>query len=154
MKNSTAKLIATSLGLGYLPLAPGSWGALGALLVAWFVQQGLPEQFLSLLILVILLSLILGIWACNQLRDEWGEDPSRVVIDESLGMWISLLFIPPAWEYYLAAFILFRFFDIAKPLGIRTIDQKLKGPLGVMLDDVLAGVYSLIILQLAYMLLP
>lgn len=81
------------------------------------------------------------------LEEEWGEDPSKVVIDETVGLWISMLFIPINTYTLILAFILFRFFDILKPLGIRKLDQ-LKNSWGVMLDDILAGVYANMVLQL------
>lgn len=75
----------------------------------------------------------------------WGEDPSRVVVDEMVGVWITLLAAPAGHVWYgLAAFVLFRFFDILKPLGIRRM-EKLPGGVGVMMDDVLAGVYGFIV---------
>ena len=89
-----------------------------------------------------------GIWAANKLETYWGEDPSRVVVDEMVGVWIPLLAVPndDRWFWYvIAAFALFRIFDIAKPLGIRRMES-LKGGVGVMMDDVLAGVYSFILL--------
>ena len=89
-----------------------------------------------------------GIWAADKLETYWGEDPSRVVVDEMVGVWIPLLAVPndDKWFWYvIAAFALFRIFDIAKPLGIRRMES-LKGGVGVMMDDVLAGVYSFILL--------
>ena len=92
-----------------------------------------------------------GIWAANKLESCWGEDPSRVVVDEMVGVWIPLLAVPDNghWYWYVtAAFALFRFFDIVKPLGVRKMES-LKGGVGVMMDDVLAGVYSFILLAVA-----
>ena len=89
-----------------------------------------------------------GIWAADKLETYWGEDPSRVVVDEMVGVWIPLLAVPndDKWFWYvIAAFALFRIFDIAKLLGIRRMES-LKGGVGVMMDDVLAGVYSFILL--------
>lgn len=76
----------------------------------------------------------------------WGEDPSRVVIDEMVGVWIPLLVVPAGdWWYVVAAFVLFRFFDIVKPLGVRRM-ERFRGGVGIMMDDILAGVYSAILL--------
>ena len=89
-----------------------------------------------------------GIWAADKLEACWGEDPSRVVVDEMVGVWIPLLAVPDndKWIWYVvAAFVLFRAFDIAKPLGIRKMES-LRGGVGVMMDDILAGVYSFILL--------
>ena len=82
-----------------------------------------------------------GIWAANKLESCWGEDPSRVVVDEMVGVWIPLLAVPDndRWYWYvIAAFALFRIFDIVKPLGVRKMEN-FKGGVGVMMDDVLAG---------------
>lgn len=84
----------------------------------------------------------------------WGDDPKRVVMDEMVGVWIPLLACQPidgsarAWAFCIASFVLFRFFDIVKPLGIRRIDR-MKGAFYVMADDIVAGIYSLIIIVLA-----
>ena len=89
-----------------------------------------------------------GIWAADKLEACWGEEPSRVVVDEMVGVWIPLLAVPDndKWIWYVvAAFVLFRAFDIAKPLGIRKMES-LRGGVGVMMDDILAGVYSFILL--------
>jgi phosphatidylglycerophosphatase A len=99
-------------------------------------------------VILIILFNFAGIWAANRLEPYWGEDPSRVVVDEMVGVWLSLLAVPPTergYWYALAAFVLFRLLDIAKPLGIRRM-ERLKGGVGVMMDDVLAGVYGFIIL--------
>ena len=83
------------------------------------------------------------------MESEWGKDPKQTVIDEMIGLSIAVLGLPLSWPYLLGAFILFRFFDIAKPLGIRQLEEAPKG-WGVMLDDVLAGVYANICLQFIY----
>jgi len=88
---------------------------------------------------------VLGTWATGRLMPFWGDDPSRVVVDEMVGVWLPLV-VTPAGNVWLAllSFALFRFFDILKPLGIRAIDRQ-KGAFFVMADDLLAGVYSLVI---------
>jgi len=95
--------------------------------------------------------LVLGTWSAGKVEAAWGKDSSKVVIDEVAGMCLTLLFIPIKWQYVLIGLVLFRFFDIAKPLYIRRMEQ-LNGGWGVMLDDVLAGVYSNIVLQLIVLL--
>ncbi|MFT5800778.1 MAG: phosphatidylglycerophosphatase A, partial [Nonlabens sp.] len=89
----------------------------------------------------------LGTWSCKVLEKDWGHDPSRVVMDESVGVWITMLFMPFNHWYVFFAFVLFRFFDILKPLGIRAIDGKMHSPFSVMLDDIVAGVYAWLVLQ-------
>jgi phosphatidylglycerophosphatase A len=84
----------------------------------------------------------IGTCAIKQLTPFWGDDPARVVIDEIVGVWIPLLVAPIGNIWYaLAAFLLFRFFDIVKPLGIRNLDRRV-GVFWVMADDILAGIYS------------
>jgi phosphatidylglycerophosphatase A len=82
------------------------------------------------------------------MEQEWGKDPSKIVIDEVVGMWISLWYIPSGWEYFVLAFVLFRLFDIYKPFFIKKVEL-LKGGWGVMMDDVLAGIYTNVVIQLA-----
>jgi len=103
-------------------------------------------QFAGQIILTVLVT-ALGIWVGNIVEKDWGKDSYRVVIDEVAGMFISVLFVPPDWKWMLIGFVLFRFFDIAKPLYIRRLEA-LKGGWGVMLDDVLAGIYANILLQI------
>ncbi len=88
-----------------------------------------------------------GTWAAQRVEPAWGKDSYRVVIDEVAGMWVSLLFIPITGPRLLVGLLLFRFFDIVKPLYIRRM-EKLPGGVGVMMDDVLAGVYANGLLQI------
>lgn len=85
--------------------------------------------------------------SADRVEEIWGKDHNRVVIDEVAGMCITLLFVPLKWQYTLIGLVLFRFFDILKPFGIRKLEE-LPGGWGVMADDVLAGIYANIILQL------
>ncbi len=140
------RLIATAFGLGYSPIAPGTMGAIGGIAVYLLIINSL-SQVNMILGLLIILFLCLGIIASNKLESEWGKDPSKIVIDEVVGVWIALLFIPSEWQYTLGAFLLFRFFDIVKPLYIKRA-EKLKGGWGVMFDDVLAGIYANIVIQI------
>ncbi len=142
------KLIATAFGAGYSPFAPGTAGALVGVLIWWAlaVLSGNWSQFQLVMLPVIAIVFALGVYATNHLEKEWGKDPSRVVVDEVVGMWISLLWIPIEWPYLLTAFLLFRIFDIWKPFLIRRL-ERLPGGWGVMLDDVLAGIYANVVLQ-------
>jgi len=136
-----SNLISTFFYLGRLPKAPGTWGSLGAL----FVWSFIPESILFRLI-VLIITLIFGFFACEiTLNQAIDSDPSYIVIDEVVGLWITLLFVPKTVFLFTLGFILFRVFDILKPSFIYSV-QFLKGSLGVMLDDILAGVLSLIIL--------
>ncbi len=147
------KLIATGFGAGYSPLAPGTMGAALACLILWLFHIWQPESFSGSgfkthwLLALILLFGGLGVAAANALAEEWGHDPSKVVVDEMVGLWVAMLGIPLTWPWLLAAFVLFRIFDIWKPLGIKRAEA-LPGGWGVMADDVLAGIYSGILLHL------
>ena len=142
-------LIGTGFGSGFSPVAPGTAGALLATLMWWLVGLAVtPPCQLWLTVGAILLFTAAGVWATNRLEPFWGEDPSRVVVDEMVGVWLPLLAAPSgSWGYALAAFALFRLLDIFKPLGIRKMEN-LPGGIGVMMDDILAGIYAFILLIL------
>ena len=145
------EMVATGLGVGHFPYGPGTMGALLAILIWYLITMitGYSTWFAITLILVCVFT-FLGAWSSTVAERYWGEDPSRVVIDEVVGQWITLLAIPAAysWWHVLAAFVLFRFFDIAKPLGVRKMEQ-FKSGWGIMADDILAGCYGAILLYLA-----
>lgn len=146
-----AKIIATALGSGYAPYAPGTVGTLMGILMIVFINfitslLGYADYFQWVLIVSIISAFVKGLWSTRMLENEWGHDPGKIVIDEVVGIWITILFIPFTWINLATAFVIFRIFDIAKPLGIKSIDKQ-KTPLSVMLDDVLAGVYSWIVLR-------
>ncbi|MFK7808659.1 MAG: phosphatidylglycerophosphatase A [Saprospiraceae bacterium] len=148
------KAIVTSLGAGYAPFAPGTAGAaVGVFVIVLLNQisalQNEPTSMFYTLLGLTIFFCVLGAYSTDQLEHLWGKDPSRVVIDETIGVWIGMFGLPITWQWLLAAFVLFRFFDIAKPLGIRKLEA-IPGGWGVMLDDVLAGIYTLIVLQVAY----
>lgn len=142
------KLIATSFGAGFSPVAPGTMGALFAVAV-WYLLFALLDYATLMLALsgLIVVFTVLGVWSSSVSERYWGEDPSRVVMDETVGEWIALLAVPASghWGYVLAAFVLFRFFDIVKPLGVRSM-EKLKGGYGIMADDILSGIYAAIVI--------
>ena len=144
------KLLATALGVGYSPFAPGTAGAIIGVAFLWLFEKyniisttTTPLLFIGLIVG----TTILGIIATDKLESDWGKDPSKVVIDEVIGIWITMMFVQFTWINVLIGFVLFRFFDIAKPLGIRKLES-LKGGLGVMADDMLAGIYANIVLQI------
>jgi len=138
--SSPGVLLATWFGSGYLPKAPGTWGSLAALPFAW----GIVSLSGSVgLIAASLLVFVIGIWAANVYMElTGGEDPGPVVIDEVAGMWLTLAFVPPDLGLYVIGFVLFRIADIFKPWPAGWADRNVKGGLGVMLDDVLAALYS------------
>lgn len=137
---------ALGLGLGHGPVAPGTWGSLLAFPLWWL--SGGPDSPLLALGVVGVLLLGLGWAACAEGEKAWGHDPSRVVADEVAGQWIALaLAAPRLWWGWLGAFLLFRLFDIWKPWIIDRA-QRLPGGLGIMADDVLAGVAAAGVLAL------
>jgi phosphatidylglycerophosphatase A len=146
MKN-LYRLTANGFGTGLLPIAPGTWGAAAAALLAAPLMWAPPTAArLALIVLAIVFSFICA-KAVDMFADEWGEDPGHVVADEMVGMWLTLVGNPLNLGNIAIGFLLFRFFDIAKPLGVRRLEA-IPGGWGVVLDDVLAGVYANIILQL------
>ncbi|MFT4204676.1 MAG: phosphatidylglycerophosphatase A [Chitinophagaceae bacterium] len=138
------KLIASVGGIGYIK--GGGTIAAAVWCIVWYCLQ-VNNPNVSFQITTLLLITILGIWVANIVENDWGKDSSKVVIDEVAGVALTLVNSPVRWYYVLIGFTLFRFFDIAKPLGIRKMERLPKG-WGVMMDDLLAGVYGLIILQL------
>ena len=131
---------ATCFYIGKLPFAPGSWGSLGAM-VLWLF---LPLSYFAHLT-VILILFTLGVYASKKVAEDLNDnDPSEVVIDEAVGMGISLFMLPHSLGLYLLAFFLFRLFDIFKPSFIYRI-QNLPGGWGIMLDDVLAGLFTFVL---------
>lgn len=138
-------LLAFGLGSGAAPKAPGTFGTLAAVPLYLLVR---PLSDLHYLLLVVLLFL-LGIWLCERTsRDLRVHDHGGIVWDEWVGFLITLWMAPPGWYWLLAGFCLFRLFDILKPWPIGWLDRRVSGGLGIMLDDVLAGIFGFVIIQL------
>lgn len=138
--------IGTAFGAGFWPWGPGTAGAAVATVV-WYCYALTITDYDTVLIITALLAVLftlISIRPIDRLEKFWGPDPSRVVIDEAVGVWITLLAVPSSreWYYILAAFLLFRAMDILKPLGCRWLDKNIHGGWGVMLDDILAGIYG------------
>ena len=137
-------LLAFGLGSGGVPKAPGTVGTLAA--VPLYLL--LSSFSLSVYFLTILLMLIFGIWLCGKVSEDLGvHDHGGIVWDEWVGFLITMAWAPSGWLWVLIGFLLFRLFDIWKPWPIGYLDRHLSGGLGIMLDDVLAGIYSLVLLQ-------
>lgn len=144
-----ASMVATFGGFGYLPKAPGTWGSLAATIVYLLIGSSDENQasFTYTIIFLAILTYLVGIWSVKIVQREWGNDPSKVVIDEACGIFVTLLPFSFSWTNAAIGFVLFRIFDIWKPLGIRKIDQlKSEGGHSVMLDDVAAGIYAAVAL--------
>lgn len=135
--------LATGAGVGYLPGAPGTYGTLLAVAIYCFLPKD-PIIYLFFL----LGATFAGIFAASQAAKHFGEtDPAQVVIDEMLGFWLTMWTQPATWSNVILGFILFRFFDIVKPFPLKQA-EKIKGGTGIVLDDLLAGIYSLGLLKL------
>lgn len=137
-------LVASVLGIGYIGKGGGTIAAIAYCIVWFILPAGYATSNWQLLITVVII--ILGTWSSNEVDKIWGRDSNKVVIDEIAGMAISLLFIPKNIWYILLSLVAFRFFDIVKPLGIRTAENLPRG-WGVMADDILAGVYALTVVH-------
>ena len=135
-----ATLIATAGGAGLLPGAPGTWGSLVGVALAWVVVRLAGPVTL---LLVALALFALGCWAAERVSQATGSaDPGFIVIDEVAAQALVLVIAPLTPVAYLAGFILFRFFDILKPWPIRLLDRKIHNGFGVMIDDVAAAIYA------------
>jgi phosphatidylglycerophosphatase A len=145
MGKRLAEFVATTGGLGYLPLAPGTWAAALSTIIWCVLCFTIPNPFVWQLILMPLL-VFAGVYCSEKILKEDEKDPSHIVIDEFAGLWLTLLLVEPSYKNAIAGFILFRIFDIAKPFGIKKMEKFKKG-WGIMLDDLLAGLYSNLILQ-------
>ena len=143
------KLVSTSLGIGYMGKGGGTVAAVATCLCLYALYLAGGDQLVEWLPVATLLLTVLGVWSANEVEPHWGKDDKKVVIDEVAGMMISLLFIPVTLSSLAVGLVLFRFFDIVKPLYIRRL-EKVRGGLGVMLDDVVAGVYANILLQILF----
>ena len=135
--------IATGAGTGLSPVAPGTIGSGAALLIYLALPISSSSPFFLLLIL---LGLISGVWATGTLATPDNPDPSKVVWDEFIGLWITCLFLPKTWEWQILAILMFRTFDIFKPWPVRRLESLPKG-WGIMFDDVLAGIYGIVCLN-------
>ena len=138
-------LIATGFYSGYLPKAPGTWGSLVGLLLFFLLHTLSLEIYLA----VVAGIFIIGTFAAGEAEKIMDhQDPGLVVIDEIVGMLITMIAVPATPLNMALGFILFRIFDIAKPYPVGLIDQRFHGGVGIMLDDVMAGIYSLAAIHL------
>jgi phosphatidylglycerophosphatase A len=148
-----AKWIATWFGLGLIPVAPGTWGSLGGLAVAWVLHHYLGWPPWSFAVLAAIMTAP-GIWAADRAARQVGrKDPGIVVVDEVLGQWLTLSAMSEAapFRQWMLGFALFRIFDIWKPFPVRKLEA-LTGGTGIVADDLGAGIYGAAVLALARLL--
>jgi phosphatidylglycerophosphatase A len=148
---SFARLLATWFYCGYAPKAPGTAGSLAAVVIAWLLHEyaGVPAWGFAILALALLGP---AIWSADVMARETGlKDPQIVVVDEVVGQWITIAGASFGndginWKAWCAAFVLFRAFDMWKPPPVRQLEQ-IRGGAGIVLDDVMAGIYAALVLS-------
>jgi phosphatidylglycerophosphatase A len=153
MKNQTdqtdripfiAKFFATGFYSGYSPIAPGTVGSAVGLLI--YALPGIENLYYFLPLIIV--AFVIGIISSSIIEEKLGDDPQIIVIDEIVGMWCALILLPKTALVVISAFIIFRILDIVKPFPSRD-SEKLRNGWGIMVDDVISGVYTNIILQIA-----
>ncbi len=154
MKKSISFFLATYFGFGYSKVAPGTVGSLMTIPLAFALAY-----FYGVwgIVIGVLVSFVVGLYATNEVLKHTPHDPGFVVIDEVAGQLLTFCAIAPhlqgnsdAWSLYVCGFVLFRIFDIFKPQPVRWADSKITNAWGVMLDDIIAGVYAMLILYVVY----
>jgi phosphatidylglycerophosphatase A len=141
------QFLALGFGSGLAPKAPGTFGTLAAIPLFLLLAMLTPIYYFSA---VIIMS-IAGIYICGKAADDVGvHDHPAIVWDEFVGYFITMFMVPVSWQSVLVGFLLFRIFDILKPWPISFIDKKMSGGAGIMFDDILAGIFSLIIMHLIF----
>lgn len=149
MKDKAIKAIATFFGVGYLPFMPGTWGSLAGALIYFLVKHNI-----YLLWAIFLLLLGLGFWAAGKAEALFGKkDDRRIVIDEVCGIMLVYLILPDSFAFLIIGFMLFRAIDILKPYPIKRL-QSIRGSLGIMADDILAALYTYIIIVFICLIAP
>ncbi|NIM01379.1 MAG: phosphatidylglycerophosphatase A [Acidobacteria bacterium] len=150
MRRDARYWLATGLGSGLVPIAPGTAGSAVAVGLVWVASRGGPWWP----VIVFAALLPLGWWSAAATARSLGKkDPGVIVIDEFAGQFLALLALPPVWPVLLGGFVLFRLFDIVKPPPARRLEA-LRGATGIMADDLVAGLYANLLLQLAVRLGP
>ncbi len=144
-------ILATGFGVGYSPLAPGTLGTLITIPIYSFLST-IPSPIYEITLIAFF---FLSVWVSENAEIFFGKkDDPRIVIDEMMGFLITMLWLPKTIFSVITGFFLFRFFDILKPFPIRRMEKRWRGGYGVVSDDVLAGIYANIILQLIALALP
>lgn len=137
--NKIAAFFALGFGSGLAPKAPGTFGTLAAVPLYWFLQD-LP---LTTYLLICLVATVFGVWVCDAYSRQLGvHDHPSIVWDEVVGYLITMTFAPAGWQWIVTGFVLFRLFDIWKPWPINLLDKHVSGGFGIMVDDILAGIYA------------
>ena len=139
------KFLASGFFTGYFPVASGTIGSLVGI-IAYLILQDVPNTLYTAIVILIC---IVGVYIAGEAEKIYqSKDSSYIVIDEIAGIFLTFIFLPRGINFLIAGFIIFRIFDILKPFPIRLIDEKLEGGWGIMLDDIMAGIYANISLRL------
>lgn len=145
------RVLAFGFGAGLAPVAPGTFGTLVAVPLYWLLKSLHPGLYLA----AIVLGIVVGVYICGRINRELArEDHPAIVWDEVVGYWVAMIGTPLSLPVVVAGFVLFRLFDIWKPWPIRALERKVGGGLGVMLDDLVAGILAAIVLHLGLNFLP
>ncbi|GJM06750.1 MAG: phosphatidylglycerophosphatase A [marine bacterium B5-7] len=150
-KANPIQFIATGFGSGLMPNAPGTWGTVAAIPL-YLIMYHLPGW---LYLLLVVAAFLVGVYLCDEAAKGLGvADDPRIVWDEFVGFWITMIGAPLDFSHLLLGFLLFRAFDILKPWPISYFDKNIPGGMGIMIDDVFAGVYALVFLQIIILFVP
>ena len=145
--NFIDKLLGSGFYTGYIPFASGTFGSIAGLIIYYIPGFEKP----GIIIPAIIIFSLYGIYAGSQFEKVYGKDPAECTIDEIVGMWISLLFLPKILWLSVVVFLVWRLFDIIKPYPARQL-EKLKGGLGIMIDDIISSLYVLLLVHLIILL--
>ena len=148
--DNAAKIISSGIFVGYIPFASGTFGSLWILALYFLIPDSLFKLVMMFLVPFLYL---LGVWTSSRCVEFWGKDPSKVIIDEVVGMFITLMFMPLNAKIVWLGFLIFRAFDIIKPPPTR-LSESLPGGWGIMTDDVIAGVYANLVLRILIFSIP
>jgi phosphatidylglycerophosphatase A len=147
VRTKIVQCLATGFYIGRIPWMPGTFGTLLGIPLAYALAHLSPLSYMfACIVFLVFSSLVCELYE----RAFSSHDPSEIVIDEVAGFLVAMTWLPLTWQAFLGAFLAFRFFDILKPPPIRQIDQKVKGGLGTVLDDIAAGLAANVILQIVY----
>ena len=151
MLSNPIHFLSLGFGSGLSPYAPGTMGTLVAIPLYLLLSQLELVPYL----IIITVGFGIGVWLCDKTSKALGvHDHSGIVWDEFIGYWITMIAIPAVtWQWVLTGFLLFRFFDIVKPWPVKLADKRITGGFGIMLDDLLAGLYALACIQISWLFL-
>ncbi len=145
-----AMIVSSGFYIGYIPFAPATFASFGVLMLYFII----PEYLIIGRLWPVMIGLFfLGVWTSTRCESIWGKDPGKVIIDEVVGMMLTLMLVPWNWKTLLCGFFLFRVYDILKPQPVRYLERFPRG-WGIMMDDIMAGVYSNITLRIILIMMP